>query len=111
LSDPILVLDLARVLDESKAGRDASRALHEAWAASAQDEAARRTIEERREQVRAALLAKLEAVVRDLAAERGASVVVDAKAVVACRDGVDVTAEVLRRADAAIPPGSLPSGR
>lgn len=121
----VLVADLNRVLDESSAGRAAARQLQERFdaARAAVDKLASRgssphgrarsgeaaadleateraAIEAERSRLRTAVLERARPVIEAVAKERGASVVVDAAAVIACVAAVDVTDEIIRRLDA-----------
>jgi Skp family chaperone for outer membrane proteins len=124
-----LVVDLQRVLDASehgKAARSALRAMVERTeperaelrdrvdraaqpaerraaldALLEADQRRREEIDRRREALRAAVLGLVEAVVRQVAAERGAGLVLDRRAALAFDAGADVTDEILRRVDAA----------
>lgn len=118
----VLVVDLARVLDESAPGKagaaamqakyDELKAQHEklkargssergkgkADAAAAAFEAdAQRTLETERAKLRAEVLAKARPIIAALMEEKKAAVVVDAAAVLAVANAADVTAEVVAR--------------
>ncbi len=120
----VLVVDLNRVLDESREGRAAAQQLQQRFAAlqAAVDKLGARgassagrarsteaaselqsregaAIEDERGRLRAALLGRARPIIEAIARERGAAVVVDATAVIACAAAVDVTDEVLRRLD------------
>jgi Skp family chaperone for outer membrane proteins len=96
--DRVIVLDLARVLDDSPPGRAARATLEAAWANEpVKDDAARARIAARRDQARDALLARVRPIVEALCVERGASVVIDRAAVIASGAGVDVTDDVIAR--------------
>jgi Skp family chaperone for outer membrane proteins len=109
----VLVVDLARVLDESALGKQAAAALqakfddargryekllakNKSMAAELEREAVL-DIERERGRMREQLLAKVRPIVAALMGEKKARVVVDAAACLAVADGVDVTDEVLRR--------------
>lgn len=120
----VLVVDLARVLDESAEGKAGAKALGERWEAAkakhqtlqkrvdgAKEEAlsAARSalirfeketlaaIEQERKQLREALLAKVRPVVEAIAKERSAAVVIEASNALYVGPNVDVTTEVLTR--------------
>lgn len=109
----VLVVDLARVLDESAAGKqgaaqlqakfDDARARYEKLHAKNKSMAAELEreavldIERERARLREQLLAQVRPIVATLLAEKKASVVIDAAACLATAAGVDVTDEVLRR--------------
>jgi Skp family chaperone for outer membrane proteins len=109
----VLVVDLARVLDESALGKQAAMALqakfddararYEKLVAKNKNMAAELEreavldIERERGRMREELLAKVRPIVAALMSETKARVVVDAAACLAIADGVDVTDEVLRR--------------
>jgi Skp family chaperone for outer membrane proteins len=109
----VIVVDLARVLDESALGKQGASALqakfddararyekllpkNKSMAAELQAEAIR-DIEQERMRLREEVLAKVRPIVAALMSERRALLVVDAAACLAIAEGVDVTAEVLRR--------------
>ncbi len=96
--DRVLVLDLARVLDESAPGRAARASLEAAWEKEAvKDDAARARITARRDQAREGVLARVRPIVEALCVEREASVVIDRAAVITSAHGVDVTDDVIAR--------------
>jgi Skp family chaperone for outer membrane proteins len=123
----ILVLDLARVLDESAFGRSAQEALtreldearlkHEGMRQQAKsaagptqtklvDEARafeRDTLaglEKKRAELRETLLNDVRAIVDEIRTARKSTLVLDARAVVMAAEADDITAEVLARVDA-----------
>ncbi len=118
----VLVVDLARVLDDSAPGKagatalqakfDELKAQHEklrsrgttekgqkeaAAAAAAFEVDARKTIEGERAKLRDDVLAKVRPVIAAIMVEKNASVVVDAAAVLAVAAAVDITADVIAR--------------
>lgn len=118
----VLVVDLARVLDESALGKagaaalqarfDEAKAQHEKLGARATTEQGKRKsdeaatafestaiaeIEAARARLRAEVLAKVRPVVASLMREKKADVVLDAGACLAIGGTVDVTDEVLQR--------------
>jgi Skp family chaperone for outer membrane proteins len=118
----VLVVDLKRVLDESRPGREGAGALQakfdemkaqheklrsrgttergkrEADAAAAAFEAdAARALEGERARLRADVLSRCRPIIAALMVERGADVVVDAAAVLASGAAVDVTDDVVKR--------------
>lgn len=120
----VLIVDLARVLDESKEGEAGAKLLGEKWEAAkakhqslqkrvdgAKDEAltAARSaliryeketlaaIEKERKQLREALLEKVRGVVGAIAEERQAEVVLEASAALYVGPKTDITADVLQR--------------
>ena len=118
----VLVVDLARVLDESAPGKAAAAALqarfeearaqHDKLLARATTEAGKRKaaeaaqafegdalrgIEAERARMRADVLAAVRPVLAALMQERKAQIVVDAAACLAVADAVDVTDELLTR--------------
>jgi Skp family chaperone for outer membrane proteins len=121
----VLVVDVSRILDDSRAGRAAAQQLQARYdnARAAVDKLASRgstssgrarsveaagefeaneraAIEAERVRLRSELLARARPIIEAIAKERGADVVVDAAAVITCAANVDVTDEVLRRLDA-----------
>ena len=125
--EPYLVVDMASVLDKSAVGRTATASLEAEWA-SADAEHRRRlqdaarasgasrakleaeaeqlgrealsALEQRRAALRVKLLARVGSLVRDLAKERGAGLVLERSAVLVFAQDADVTHEVIRRLDA-----------
>jgi Skp family chaperone for outer membrane proteins len=119
----LLVVDVARVLDQSRAGQagalklrkraDAAKATHQgmrdAVAAAAFEREAVVEIERERAALREALLATIQSVTEMVRLKRGATVVVDRGVVLAVDPAADVTAEVIALLDAATGSGASPA--
>jgi Skp family chaperone for outer membrane proteins len=96
-----LVVDMKSVLDRSRAGREGGATLASEWERwkGLPDGAER--LEQRRAQLRAALLHRAGEVVRKLAQERQAATVFERGAVLLCPPERDVTEAVIAALDAA----------
>jgi Skp family chaperone for outer membrane proteins len=103
----ILTVDLPAVLDRSRIGADASKALEKSWAdAKAQSEDAKRTLlvelEQKRDALREKLLVRIRPIIAELGKQKGAAAVLE-KGGVAWANGDDITAAVIAKLDAGGP--------
>lgn len=102
----MLIIDVQALLDTSKAGADAAKALRREWdEAKALPEDRQRTLlaqlEERRDNLRKALLTRARPVLAEVAKKKGARVVLEKGAVLWSGEQVeDVTATVIQQVDA-----------
>ncbi|MBI3182731.1 MAG: OmpH family outer membrane protein [Myxococcales bacterium] len=102
----LLQLDLASLLDASKVGRDAARALENEWSITEGMPEDRRgevlaNLREKRDALRSALLARAGPIVAELAKKRGASAVLERGSLVWAAEKVeDITAAVIKEVDA-----------
>lgn len=131
MDTPYLVVDLTRVLDESEPGKAALESLRALLRRAEQEgealkgdlqkagdraarrdaerallehrRAVRRELDRRKGALRKALVDLARKVAKDVAAERGVELVLDAAAVVSAPTERDVTDEVIARVDAARP--------
>jgi Skp family chaperone for outer membrane proteins len=103
----ILTVDLPAVLDKSRLGADASKALEKAWAdAKSQSEEAKRALlvelEKKRDTLREKLLARARPIIAELGKQKGAAAVLE-KGSVAWANGEDITQAVIAKLDAGAP--------
>jgi Skp family chaperone for outer membrane proteins len=101
------ILDTAALLDTSKVGAEAARALEKAWAeAKAQPEDKKRELlgqlEQRRSSLRQQLIDRARPVIAELAKKKALDVVLEKGAVV-WSTGEDLTKDVIAKVDAAGP--------
>ena len=103
----LLTLDLRALLDSTKIGADAAKALEKAWNdAKPADEAAKqkllRELEAKRDGLRSLLLARATPAIAELAKKKGATAVLEKSAVV-WSEAEDITAQVIAKVDAGGP--------
>jgi len=103
----LLIIDVAMLLDQSKVGAAAAKALEKAWAeAQGQSDEKKRALYAELDQKRAALRVKLleraRPAIAELAKKKGAEAVVE-KSVVVWAAAEDITRDVIAKVDAAGP--------
>ena len=95
-----VVVDMKAVLDRSRTGAEASRALESAWSKLSSQRDGSERLETLRTQLRAALTQRAESAIRELATARGAKLVVERGAVLFAVPELDLTAGVIAAVDA-----------
>lgn len=103
MSQGVLIVDINRVLEESKVGRAAAEALEEKWKKGRKASGAaalKQSLEKERDALRDKVLARVRPALAALVEERGALVVLPAKAVVAHAAEIDVTDALIAAVDA-----------
>lgn len=103
----LLTLDLRALLDTTKVGADAAKALEKAWNdAKPKDDAAKqkllRELEVKRDGLRGQLLTRAKPVIAELAKKKGAQAVLE-KSIVVWTEAEDITAAVIAKVDAGGP--------
>ncbi len=104
----VLVVDLTVLLDTSKVGVEATKALEKDWKAGEKLEDNARVelltkLQARRDGLRTALFNRARPLLADLAKEKKAELVLDRSAVLWAAQSEDVTAELIKRVDAGGP--------
>jgi Skp family chaperone for outer membrane proteins len=103
----LLVVDLTALLDDSKVGAEAAKALEKTWAESKKlpEEERQKLLEKlqsQRDSLRAALFARARPILAEIAKEKKAEAVLD-KSAVLWGGGEDVTKALIKKVDAAGP--------
>ena len=99
----ILVIDVPQVLDTSKAGREATKQLEGLWKEGekkpeAEQQKHLEVVQQQRDSLRNALLARMAPIVESIAKDKKADAVIEKVAVI-WTSGEDITAEVISRLD------------